>query len=472
MEARVQALRFAGGSFDALRGELCVGPRQARLRPRSAAVLALLLEERGRIVGRDELMQRVWPDVVVTDDSLAQCIKEIRRAFGPAADCIRTMPRVGYAFADAAPQEATVDAAAIASAEPAAAAGPASAAAAETAAAPQAASRRRAGVIALALALLTLAVLGWSILAGGRDLAPSYSVLVLPLATSGAAAARDDFADALTDDLTTDLSLIPGTFVIARSTAERYRGQAIDARAVGRDLNVRYLVEGRVQRAGAQVALVLRLVDAQGGGIVWSERFEGTQGDLGTLQRRVSTRVARMLQIALMESESARTMQHGSPDPEQTLELFRAQVRDNPGYAPAWMWAAIAHLQLGDPVAAATHAQEAIRLSPLDARLPYYYSLLGRARLHGGDAAGALAAAEQATRLPGANRYAPLLVAAAAMELGDTSRAHEVMAQFLGRNPGYSAAALRAGRMPVGPRNGEREERYVAALVAAGLPER
>jgi len=482
MEARTQALRFAGGSFDPLRGELRIGERHARLRPRSAAVLAVLIDERGRIVGRDELMRQVWPDVVVTDDSLAQCIKEIRRALGPAADRIRTIPRVGYAFADAAPDDATENRAAT---EPAATTVPARAPAEPAMTTSQARAAngpgtttgppRAAGprwlVGGFALALVALVALGPSMMPESHNPGP-FSVVVLPLATVGSDASQDDFADGIADDLTTDLSRIPGTFVIARSTADSYRGKAIDARGIGRELGVRYIVEGSVQHAGAEVVLNLRLVDAQADGIVWSERFAGVHDDLGALQRRVTARIARTLQLVLIEDEAARAKRHPSVNPEEALELFRAQIRENPSYAPAWMWAAIAHIQLGDYAAAAAGAEQAIRLSPHDASLPYFYSVLSRARLHGGDAAGALAAAEQAARSPGPNRYAPLLVAAAAMELGDTERARHVMAEFLARNPGYSAASLRASRLPIGPRNGEREEHYIASLVAAGLPVR
>jgi TolB-like protein/DNA-binding winged helix-turn-helix (wHTH) protein len=498
MEARTQALRFAGGSFDPLRGELRIGEQQARLRPRSAAVLALLLDERGRVVGRDELMRQVWPDAVVTDDSLAQCIKEIRRALGPAADCIRTMPRIGYAFADAAPDEAKETRAAAepaatngltpAAAEPATTTGLAQAVAepatttvpswaangAAMTTGPARAAMPRWLVSAFVLALLALVVLfalGPSMMPAPPN-APASSVVVLPLASAGGDASQEAFADGIADDLTTDLSRIPGTFVIARSTADSYRGKPIDARVVGRELGVRYLVEGGVQRAGAQVLLNVRLVDAQADGIVWSERFDGVPDDLDALQRRVALRIARTLQLVLMEEEAARSKRHPSVGPEEALELFRAQVRENPGYAPAWMWAATAHIQLGDYAAAAADAEQAILLSPNDTRLPFFYSVLSRARLHGGDAAGALAAAEQAARSPGPNRYAPLLVAAAAMELGDTGRARQVITEFLARNPGYSAASLRETRLPVGPRNGEVEERYIASLVAAGLPKR
>jgi TolB-like protein/DNA-binding winged helix-turn-helix (wHTH) protein len=511
MEARTQALRFAGGSFDPLRGELRVGERQARLRPRSAAVLALLLDERGRVVGRDELMRQVWPDAVVTDDSLAQCIKEIRRALGPAAERIRTMPRIGYAFADAAPdavaepraaaEPAVESVSARPAAEPAATTSPTRAAAAPTTTtglaqpAPEPATatvsswaangartttgsprgvmpRWQVGAFAsMLVALLVLFALGPSMVPGSRN-APASSVVVLPLANAGGDAGQQAFADGIADDLTTDLSRIPGTFVIARSTADSYRGKPVNARAVGRELGVRYIVEGGVQRAGAQVVLNVRLVDAQADGIVWSERFDAVPDDLDALQRRVTLRIARTLQLVLMEEEAARSKRHPSVGPEEALELFRAQVRENPGYAPAWMWAATAHIQLGDYAAAAADAEQAIRLSPNDTRLPFFYSVLGRARLHAGDAAGALAAAEQAARSPGPNRYAPLLVAAAAMELGDTGRARQVINDFLARNPGYSAVSLRESRLPVGPRNGDAEERYIASLVAAGLPKR
>ena len=94
-----RVLQFEGGSFEPLSGVLCVGASSERLRPRTAAVLAYLMENAGRVVRREELIAHVWREVVVTDDSLSQCIKEIRRVLGVCANLIRTIPRVGYAFA-------------------------------------------------------------------------------------------------------------------------------------------------------------------------------------------------------------------------------------------------------------------------------------------------------------------------------------------------------------------------------------
>jgi TolB-like protein len=314
-------------------------------------------------------------------------------------------------------------------------------------------------------------MLGPSVLRESRQ-PGRFSLVVMPLAAVGGGHEHEAFAERIADDLTMDLTRIPGTLVIARSTADSYRGRAVDARSIGRELGVRYIVEGSVQRATAEVVLNLRLVDAQADGIVWSERFAGARDDLQALQGSVTSRVARTLQLALVEDEADRAKRHPSVNPEEALELFRAQLRENPDHAPAWMWAANAHLQLGDYAAAAAHAEHAIGLSPHDPDLPHFYGVLSRARLHGGDAAGALAAAEHAVRAPGPNRYAPLLVAAATMALGDTERARRVMAEFLARNPGFNAESLRASRPLAGPGHSEREERYIASLVQAGLPAR
>ena len=92
-------LQVGGGWFDPLAGDLTLDGETTRLRPRTAALLAYLVRHADRVVGKDELLQSVWSDVIVTEDSLVQCVKEIRRALGHAGhDWIRTVPRQGYAF--------------------------------------------------------------------------------------------------------------------------------------------------------------------------------------------------------------------------------------------------------------------------------------------------------------------------------------------------------------------------------------
>jgi TolB-like protein len=265
---------------------------QARLRPRTSAVLAYLIENRGRVVGRDELMRHVWADVVVTDDSLAQYIKEIRRALGPVAERLRTVPRVGYAFVDA-PEPTSKAMAAAAVAKPG-----------------LAANRWLVAGLVLVVALL---VLGIALRPAGQS-APPFSVVVLPLTSIGSDASQEYFAEGVTDALITDLSRISGAFVIARGTAFSYRGKAADAKSVGRELRVRYVVEGDVRRVGEQVVLDLRLVDALGGGIVWSDRIEGARADLAALQHNITGRIARSLPLELIDAEATRGRRHPSVD--------------------------------------------------------------------------------------------------------------------------------------------------------------
>jgi tetratricopeptide (TPR) repeat protein len=131
----------------------------------------------------------------------------------------------------------------------------------------------------------------------------------------------------------------------------------------------------------------------------------------------------------------------------------------------------LVQMQLGRFGEAAASAERAIQLSPRDARLPYFYSVVARARLHGGDAKAALDAAEHATRATGPNRYAPLLVAGAAMRLGDRERARRVVAEFTAHNPGYTTASMRAGAADWGEPYREREEALIEGLRTAGLPE-
>ena len=108
MESRSGRLKVGSGWFDPVSGELSLDCQLTRLRPRTAALLAYLISHSDRVVGKDELLQSVWPKVVVTEDSLVQCVKEIRRALGPGRhDWIRTVPREGYAFV-AVPEEAPV----------------------------------------------------------------------------------------------------------------------------------------------------------------------------------------------------------------------------------------------------------------------------------------------------------------------------------------------------------------------------
>jgi TolB-like protein len=116
-------------------------------------------------------------------------------------------------------------------------------------------------------------------------LPPRLSIVVLPFTNLSNDQDQDYFADGITDDLTTDLSRISGSFVIARSTAFTYKEKAVDAKQVGRELGVRYVLEGSVRRSIDQVRVNTQLIDAETGAHLWAERFDRDIGDLFALPR-------------------------------------------------------------------------------------------------------------------------------------------------------------------------------------------
>ncbi len=136
--------------------------------------------------------------------------------------------------------------------------------------------------------------------------APRLSIVVLPFANYSNDPQQEYFADGITEDLTTDLSRIEGSLVIARNTAFSYKGKPIDARRIGRELGVRYLLEGSVQRSGNRVRVNVQLVDAETDAHLWAERFDRDVGDLFALQSEITARIARALQSQLAIAEAAR----------------------------------------------------------------------------------------------------------------------------------------------------------------------
>jgi adenylate cyclase len=151
---------------------------------------------------------------------------------------------------------------------------------------------------------------------------PRLSIAVLPFSNLSGDPDQDYFSDALTEDLTTDLSRIEGAFVIARNTMQTYRGKAVDVKQLGRELGVRYLLEGSVRRAENQVRVTAQLVDAETGAHLWAERFDRGAADLLTLQAEVTGQIARMLNLQLMEAESQRATR-GRPDTLEAIDYAR-----------------------------------------------------------------------------------------------------------------------------------------------------
>jgi TolB-like protein len=265
------------------------------LRPRAWLVLQLLATRAGRLVSKDEILEAVWPDCEVTEDSLVHAIGDVRRALGMAGRvALRTLPRRGYMLvvegeaAKAIPLSAT---------------------------APSTPPR-----------------------IGDRPTpsgAPHLSIVVLPFANLGGDSAQDYFVDGVTESLTTDLSRIAGSFVIARNTAFTFKGKAVDVRQIGRELNVRYVLEGSVQRGGDRFRLNAQLTDTDTGSHVWADRFDKPAGDLLDMQDEIVSRLANTLNAELIKAEARRAER--SPRPDAMDLYFQGRAFINKGVTPAFM---------------------------------------------------------------------------------------------------------------------------------------
>jgi TolB-like protein len=148
----------------------------------------------------------------------------------------------------------------------------------------------------------------------GKPGAPRLSLVVLPFANIGGDPEQEYFADGVTESLTTDLSRISGAFVIGRSTAFTYKGKAVDLKQIGRELNVRYVLEGSVQRSGNRMRVNVQLIDAAAGAHLWAERFDKPVADLFEMQDEIVSLLANRLGQELAAAEAQRAERAANPD--------------------------------------------------------------------------------------------------------------------------------------------------------------
>ncbi len=171
--------------------------------------------------------------------------------------------------------------------------------------------------------------------APSQVLAPRLSIVVLPFANIGGDPEQDYFVDGVTESLTTDLSRISGSFVIARNSAFSYKGKSIDVRQVGRELNVRYALEGSVQRGGSRFRVNVQLIDTETGNHLWAERFDKPVADLFDVQDEIVSRLANTLTSQLVEVEARRSER--SPHPDTTDLYFQGWAFATKGITPEYM---------------------------------------------------------------------------------------------------------------------------------------
>ncbi|MCI5075712.1 winged helix-turn-helix domain-containing protein [Oricola sp.] len=278
--------------FDRDANELtCREGRSVQLRPQTAKVLSLLADNAGSVVTKDQLMADVWPNTFVTDDSLVQCISEIRKALGPdGSKLLKTVPKRGYSLrAEAGSPDAFAGV-------PASWRG----------------LLLPAGVVAVVLVLVGLAALWWATRPAGEG--TMQTIAVLPFANASGDEAQAYFANGVAEDLIVGLSKISDLRVVSRGASFALDSGAMDIRAVADILNADYVLEGSVRRAGDDLRVSAALVDGATGKNAWAERYDGATDDIFAFQETLLSSLMKVLSVRLSRAERERLGVYGTRD--------------------------------------------------------------------------------------------------------------------------------------------------------------
>src|ERR1700716_622993 len=262
--------QFGEYTLDIAQGCLRTADREVDLRPKSFEVLRCLVENVGRLVTKDELIKAVWPNVIVTDESLARCISEVRQAITDSDQkIIETVPRRGYRFSSPVLQHPE-------DAETATVAATSPTTGTNTGFEPRITDRA--------------------------------SIAVLPFANLSGDPQQEYFSDGITEDIITELSRFSELAVIARNSTFQYKGKTIDVWDVRRKLGVRYILEGSIRRVGDRIRINAKLIDAASGAHLWAERYDREVSDVFAVQDEVTRSIVTVLAGCLNIAEAERTL--------------------------------------------------------------------------------------------------------------------------------------------------------------------
>jgi TolB-like protein/class 3 adenylate cyclase/Flp pilus assembly protein TadD len=262
-EGQDSSIRFEEFSLDRDRRELRRGGDIVPVEPKVFDLLMYLIQHRERVVSRDELLDAVWNGRIVSDSALATCINAARMAIGDSGEAqglIKTLPRRGFRFIGAVREQK------------------ASATEAHDGPTP----------------------------AGIFELPAKPSIAVLPFQNLSSDPEQEYFADGIVEDIISGLSRIRWLFVIARNSSFVYKGRAVDAKQVGRELGVRYLLEGSVRRAGDRIRISAQVIEAQSGLHLWAERYDRLYDDIFALQDEITMSVTGAIEPSLRKVEIER----------------------------------------------------------------------------------------------------------------------------------------------------------------------
>jgi TolB-like protein/DNA-binding winged helix-turn-helix (wHTH) protein len=292
---------------------------------RALTVLEALTERPGDLATKDEIMGAVWPGTVVEESNLTVQISALRRILDVGSvggSCIQTESGRGYRFV----LPVTRPGAQSPVGEPAPTGDRIEAVAEMTAAHPRTRSWRWLAVGSGAITIIALVVMwlgGWPV---RTAVPPRLSLVVLPFQNLSGDPKDDYLADGITDDLTSDLSHIPGALVAARESAYTFKGKAVDVRQVGQALGVRYVLEGSVRRIEDTLRINVQLTSAESGLHLWSDRFDERIADLNGGQERFIIRIGDQLGINLVEIENARSLRERPTNPDAFDLILRARA--------------------------------------------------------------------------------------------------------------------------------------------------
>ena len=288
------------------------GAQPIVLGQRAVALLRLLLERAGAPVSKDALFEAAWPGLAIEDSNLTVQVAALRRVFdeaGGGANWIETMPRRGYRYV-----------------------GPAVATGRSPAAPPPTTSP--------------------------LVLPDKPSVAVLPFTNLSGDPEQEYFADGMVEDIIAGLSRIKWLFVIARHSSFTYKGTAVDVKRVGRDLGVRYLLQGSVRKDGRRVRISAQMIEAETGHQLWTERFERPLDDVFALQDEIALNVVSAIEPSLRRAEVER-VKRKRPDSLDAYDLVLQAQPDVDSGMPAQVTKALVLLERAlalDPTYALAHA--------------------------------------------------------------------------------------------------------------------
>lgn len=392
--AAAQAYRFDAYTLDVGRGILLGPEGELRLRPKSFKLLSYLVRNPGRLIAREELLQAVWGRAAVTDDSITQCLVEIRRALGDESrSLVRTIPRRGYLF------DVQVETLASPGSPPIASEAPPTAS--------EAPQRPRGPRPYVALAIAGAALLGalawWASERHVPQPAPGEqsiavlpnSIAVLPFADMSPTQDQEHFGDGIAEEILNLLAQSPELKVIARTSSFSFKGAPVDIATIAAQLGVSHVLEGSVRTAGGQVRVTAQLVSAHDSAHLWSQTYDRELDDIFQVQTEIAAAVAAMLRAKLLPTPSrergsphdARAYEHflrgrflfnrrGPGEIERARAQFEASIAIDPEYAPAWAaLAGVFAVQLDEgtveqDVGAARQLEAVERALALDPELP------------------------------------------------------------------------------------------------------